>query len=785
MGRGTILADLGEGQYSIKLDFGESRLAAQLLLLTGANSDLDAQIAAQQAKVNAAQAALDASNAALAAAINAYVAGNSSPNLLPPIEAAKLDQVAKEEALRRETVALGKLQSSKANNLRKIDDLNSYRASLTLNAWCADYTEGASGEVATLEIPNEPATVLIAPAGRAPVDADGKLRMRALMTAPQAYYNAAILPGWQKFKPTYRSGTITAINGDTADVALDEAKSSAGGIADIGLANIEFNVNQTSTLTNVPIVYQDCNGTAFEVGDAVVVQFMSQSWSTPQIIGFLSNPKECGVNFTIFYTKRNTGIGISPGNTVLNADKKYNQTTGAFTSYSNVDTTRTSTSFLPWSDFRAYGQTGEIYYTLSSYLPNILEDPNTIQGGVLNQKSDGTARWRGAIIGGPSGSSQFSLLGWLVGFALKKVDTDWYIFAVERFGTGAPNFPGYNAQRMLRSKLYTNGGIVSWEVVHEFVFTELSVLGRPLRNAGDICAPVNFNSTCTEAVSLLSDLNVTSLSHDNTGLIYTISGINVTAIKTQLAPLSKSGTADSPSGYVVSGNLVIGADYDNNDNLKLLKLSIESVYKDTGIGDESLNIGASTLETGWSSVNFPARSFSINPSTGDKITSNAAYLFFHFWDPKHQIIIYSNIGIDWAFISGSGSRNRNSAGEYYVNGSKTYDYPFTSTLVSSSDISPGRLQVIRSMTSPNQSDNFARALDKYHLMSRPMVKIDGVVFIENILNSFMYFNDDSEYHAINNDSLSMSTIRSAFGGSMVSSPAGDFNQNHSIRVRFW
>lgn len=295
MGRGTILADLGEGQYTIKLDFGESRLAAQLLLLTGANSDLDTQITAQQVKVNAAQAALNASNAALAVAIDAYVVGNSSPNLLPPIETAKLDQVAKEEALRVETLAIGELQSTKANNLRKISDLNSYRASLTLNAWCADYTEGASGQVATLEIPNEPKTVLIAPTGRAPVDADGDLRMRALMTAPQAYYNAAILPGWQKFKPTYRSGTITVINGDTADVTLNEAKSSASGISDIGLANIEFNVNQTSTLTNVPIVYQDCNGAAFEVGDSVVVQFMSQNWSNPQIIGFLSNPKACNI----------------------------------------------------------------------------------------------------------------------------------------------------------------------------------------------------------------------------------------------------------------------------------------------------------------------------------------------------------------------------------------------------------------------------------------------------------------------------------------------------------
>lgn len=315
MGRGTILANLGEGQYTIKLDFGESRLAAQILLLTGANSDLDTQIAAQQSKVNAAQAALNASNAALAAAINAYVAGNSSPNLLPPVEAAKLDQVAKEEALRKETVALGKLQGSKANNLRKIDDLNSYRASLTLNAWCADYTDNASGTVATLEVPGEPQTVLIAPAGRAPVATDGELRMRALMTAPQAYYNAAILPGWQKFKPTYRTGILTSVSGNFANVTLDAATSSASGIADIGLANITFNVNQTSTLTNVPIVYQDCNGEVFEIGDSCVVEFQGQNWSNPKVIGFKSNPKSCDRNFPGFFLGygnvkiRNGGFG--------------------------------------------------------------------------------------------------------------------------------------------------------------------------------------------------------------------------------------------------------------------------------------------------------------------------------------------------------------------------------------------------------------------------------------------------------------------------------------------
>jgi hypothetical protein len=118
-----------------------------------------------------------------------------------------------------------------------------------------------------------------------PVISDGFLLAREIMSPAQAYFNAAILPGWQKFKPTYRWGTITAINydADTANVTVASATSSARSL----------NVNQGTSLVNVPVEYLDCDADAFEVGDRCVVQFVGQDWSDPRVIGFLDNPKPC------------------------------------------------------------------------------------------------------------------------------------------------------------------------------------------------------------------------------------------------------------------------------------------------------------------------------------------------------------------------------------------------------------------------------------------------------------------------------------------------------------
>jgi hypothetical protein len=125
------------------------------------------------------------------------------------------------------------------------------------------------------------------------------------------YFNAAILPGWQKFFPTYRLGVITNIDtaADEADVLLDDALSSAQGL----------NINQADVLRDVPIEYLDCNAAAFEEGDRVVVKFESQDWDQPKIIGFEKEPRSCGLPIWAAL------VGVSEFNVGLNRVVKLSQ----------------------------------------------------------------------------------------------------------------------------------------------------------------------------------------------------------------------------------------------------------------------------------------------------------------------------------------------------------------------------------------------------------------------------------------------------------------------------
>ena len=195
-------------------------------------------------------------------------------------------------SLARKQSTLAALQLQRTRQQRQLAALQALPLIQTRSAWCVDYTESASGAVATAEIPGESDLVLIKPGAPAWQPADGVLGARELLDANQAFFNVAILPGWQKYKPTFRRGTLTDINYDTnrANVSLALHASSAQ----------RLNVDQQSTLANIPVTYMSCNANAFEVGDQVVVMFDNQNQSQPRVIGFVSNPKPCEL-FTITY----------------------------------------------------------------------------------------------------------------------------------------------------------------------------------------------------------------------------------------------------------------------------------------------------------------------------------------------------------------------------------------------------------------------------------------------------------------------------------------------------
>lgn len=232
MGVGIITGGGTDGQYSVSLLFATGNIASEL-----------------------------ASNNARISKINELLADEENETEIRALKAQLLSLQAR-------------------NNM-----ISSISTNEGVSAWCADLTETLTGQVTTIEVPGESEYFNIAPGhpnGMTPLPA-GKLFKTAAMSPAQAFYNIAVLPGWQKWYPTYRYGTIDSITGDTVSVTLASAQSSQQSL----------NVNQGTSLSDVRVVYMTCNKGAFEEGDEVLVGFGDQDFTRPVVIGFKSNPKPC------------------------------------------------------------------------------------------------------------------------------------------------------------------------------------------------------------------------------------------------------------------------------------------------------------------------------------------------------------------------------------------------------------------------------------------------------------------------------------------------------------
>jgi len=183
MGKGYIIAHKGAGLYDVRLTYAyRSRITERLALYTVQIAALDIKIAAET-DVN--------------------------------------------------KKALLKLQRA---SVQKLYDYYSTKmpADPAVEAWCADLTEDlAYGTVVgTIEIPGEQVTVLVRPAydGRSIYSSarDGMLMPAIAGSAHQVLFNWMLLPGWQRHKPIYRTGTISAIDyeANTCTVCLEPAYSS-------------------------------------------------------------------------------------------------------------------------------------------------------------------------------------------------------------------------------------------------------------------------------------------------------------------------------------------------------------------------------------------------------------------------------------------------------------------------------------------------------------------------------------------------------------------------------
>lgn len=284
MGKGRIKAAEGGGLYTIEMQEDRRRLelvaesySSQLAglqasviegegVLTEAQQELERQIDLQDAAITAAKDGADV---------------NMAEFIKNVISAAEQRDKVRVEVDRRRLLVI-----QAQTTIARFADMPPLRS---LKAWCADLTEDLVGEVATVEIPGEATAVQVRPgysdAAAYNAARDGAIQPVLSSTPAATFYNLAMLPGWQKWRPTYRYASITSIDRDanTCSLDLEVATSSAQGLG----------VNAQRSYSGVPINYMNCHAVAFEAGDRVLVAFVNQDSGEPTVIGFADHPKPC------------------------------------------------------------------------------------------------------------------------------------------------------------------------------------------------------------------------------------------------------------------------------------------------------------------------------------------------------------------------------------------------------------------------------------------------------------------------------------------------------------
>lgn len=274
MGKAEILSHLGGGLYSISmlLDVWRIRKRIEALLRDIARLSTDAEFS----EANVAQKEADL----LAAQDYLNIGIATGAEDVQSREVAVTDATSKAlEASRLHQVIIAKLKIAEME-LEAIQEEPQFRQ---MECWCADYSEYLSGEVGTVEIDwnMDGPDIQIRPgySGQSQYMSarDGMMQPVSAGTPEAVFYNAAMRPGVEKWRPRYAHATISFVDDDSNTCAISFTDGARKG---------EF-------AENVPITYMDCNSVVFLSGDSVLVEFLNRDPSKPVVIGFKENPRPC------------------------------------------------------------------------------------------------------------------------------------------------------------------------------------------------------------------------------------------------------------------------------------------------------------------------------------------------------------------------------------------------------------------------------------------------------------------------------------------------------------
>jgi len=291
MGKVRIVGGGEDGLYSVEVLYNRERIDAEIAYLDALIAEIIARRDELQADYDEAVIERNAAAVAVDEKVAAYVAAGSVGVL--NLEAELVALASASTKVQTIDVDLAMVKGRLLQAQKRKDALDAIPKEQIQPAWCADLTTDLAGEVRSVEVPDEGRqNLLIYPAhfGGQIYDPvrDGQLFHREGQVGYQVYFNAAILPGVQRWHPQFRLATIESVDNDadTASIAYESMDSSAQSL---------LITDPDAGRADVPIEYMECNSAVFQPGDKVLVELQNRDWQQPRIIGFKDNPKPCSI----------------------------------------------------------------------------------------------------------------------------------------------------------------------------------------------------------------------------------------------------------------------------------------------------------------------------------------------------------------------------------------------------------------------------------------------------------------------------------------------------------
>lgn len=301
MGEAVIVSGGSGGLYRVQIIKDAGRSVNRLQELTKLLTDIVTILATYQTELNNLTSARIAALTNKENTIALYIRGLATIEQLNEASVSYLSACNNE---RNKQTDIDNLKLRKISAEKEKSTLETAMAPEETFMWCVDYTDNlpAGRKVGTIELNADDAHINITAAGNLN-RAIGKLQPVAVSTPAAVFYNLALMPAIQRWKPTYRAGKIVSVDyrKGICTVNLDEPNySRATRLHNSGSLNIEINQytnseNKVTLLRNITIDYMNHNYEVFAAGDHVIVQIAGRDWNVNpdmKVIGFYTNPKK-------------------------------------------------------------------------------------------------------------------------------------------------------------------------------------------------------------------------------------------------------------------------------------------------------------------------------------------------------------------------------------------------------------------------------------------------------------------------------------------------------------